>query len=68
MEHRVEPLTGALEPGMYAGDFDWNDCLSPGGRSMSFHIAEPRFRFCADLLKVVACCLPEAIETLLLSG
>nr|CAB3243970.1 exocyst complex component 2 [Phallusia mammillata] len=29
LEHRVEPLTGALEPGMYAGNFDWNNCLKP---------------------------------------
>nr|XP_002127048.1 exocyst complex component 2 [Ciona intestinalis] len=31
VEHRVEPLTGALEPGMYAGSFDWNECLRPEG-------------------------------------
>lgn len=29
LEHRVEPVTGALEPEMYAGCFDWSDCLKP---------------------------------------
>ena len=31
IEHRVEPLIGTIEPGMYLGDFDWNDCPKPTG-------------------------------------
>uniref|UniRef100_UPI00358FCEE5 exocyst complex component 2-like isoform X1 n=1 Tax=Myxine glutinosa TaxID=7769 RepID=UPI00358FCEE5 len=31
VEKKADPLVGALEPGMYAGYFDWNDCLAPSG-------------------------------------
>lgn len=31
IEHRVEPLIGTIEPSMYLGDFDWNDCPKPTG-------------------------------------
>ena len=31
LEHRVEPVTDALEPSMYAGSFDWEECLRPTG-------------------------------------
>jgi len=33
IEHRVEPLIGTIEPSMYIGDFDWNDCPKPTGIS-----------------------------------
>lgn len=31
IEHRVEPLCGKLEPGMYSGYFNWNSCVRPTG-------------------------------------
>ncbi|XP_061431989.1 exocyst complex component 2-like [Lethenteron reissneri] len=31
LEQKADPIVGALEPGMYAGYFDWSDCLSPTG-------------------------------------
>ncbi|XP_032833331.2 exocyst complex component 2 [Petromyzon marinus] len=31
LEQKADPIVGALEPGMYAGYFDWNECLSPTG-------------------------------------
>ncbi|XP_033125321.1 exocyst complex component 2-like isoform X2 [Anneissia japonica] len=30
-EQKIEPLIGALEQGMYAGNMDWNDCPRPTG-------------------------------------
>ncbi|XP_038068358.1 exocyst complex component 2-like [Patiria miniata] len=30
-EQKTDPLVGALEPGMYAGHFDWGDCPKPTG-------------------------------------
>jgi len=29
LENRVEPVTGAIEPAMYVGSFDWSACLNP---------------------------------------
>eukprot|EP00058_Branchiostoma_floridae_P027001 XP_002612492.1 hypothetical protein BRAFLDRAFT_214268 [Branchiostoma floridae] len=31
LEQKADPLVGALEPGVYAGYFMWNDCLPPRG-------------------------------------
>ncbi|XP_071785784.1 exocyst complex component 2-like isoform X2 [Asterias amurensis] len=28
-EQKTDPLVGALEPGLYAGHFDWSDCPTP---------------------------------------
>jgi len=36
IEHRVEPLVGTIEPSMYIGDFDWNDCPKPTGNGCAF--------------------------------
>lgn len=31
IERRADPIAGSLEPGMYAGYFDWRDCRTPTG-------------------------------------
>ncbi|NXG68645.1 EXOC2 protein, partial [Baryphthengus martii] len=31
IEFKADPIVGSLEPGIYAGYFDWKDCLVPGG-------------------------------------
>ncbi|NXF19140.1 EXOC2 protein, partial [Rhodinocichla rosea] len=31
IEFKADPIVGSLEPGIYAGYFDWKDCLIPTG-------------------------------------
>ncbi|XP_063779126.1 exocyst complex component 2 isoform X2 [Pseudophryne corroboree] len=31
IEIKADPIVGSLEPGIYAGYFDWKDCLTPTG-------------------------------------
>ncbi|MEQ2157390.1 Exocyst complex component 2, partial [Goodea atripinnis] len=31
IERRADPIAGSLEPGMYAGYFDWRHCQTPTG-------------------------------------
>lgn len=31
IEERADPIAGSLEPGIYAGYFDWRDCQTPTG-------------------------------------
>uniref|UniRef100_A0A1A8RIU7 Exocyst complex component 2 n=1 Tax=Nothobranchius rachovii TaxID=451742 RepID=A0A1A8RIU7_9TELE len=31
IERRADPIAGSLEPGIYAGYFDWRDCQTPAG-------------------------------------
>ncbi|KAJ8279896.1 hypothetical protein COCON_G00069620 [Conger conger] len=31
IEKKADPIVGSLEPGIYAGYFDWKDCLPPTG-------------------------------------
>lgn len=31
IESKADPIVGSLEPGIYAGYFDWKDCLVPAG-------------------------------------
>ncbi|XP_042339006.1 exocyst complex component 2 [Plectropomus leopardus] len=31
IERRADPIAGSLEPGIYAGYFDWRDCSTPTG-------------------------------------
>ncbi|XP_056377020.1 exocyst complex component 2 isoform X2 [Hyla sarda] len=31
IETKADPIVGSLEPGIYAGYFDWKDCLTPTG-------------------------------------
>ncbi|KAM6412850.1 exocyst complex component 2 isoform 2-T2 [Pluvialis apricaria] len=31
IEFKADPIVGSLEPGIYAGYFDWKDCLVPTG-------------------------------------
>ncbi|CAG5863110.1 unnamed protein product [Menidia menidia] len=31
IERRADPIAGSLEPGIYAGYFDWRDCHTPTG-------------------------------------
>ncbi|CAK6964478.1 exocyst complex component 2 [Scomber scombrus] len=31
IERRADPIAGSLEPGIYAGYFDWRDCQTPSG-------------------------------------
>ncbi|XP_067911422.1 exocyst complex component 2 isoform X1 [Heterodontus francisci] len=31
IELKADPVVGSLEPGIYAGYFDWKDCLAPTG-------------------------------------
>uniref|UniRef100_A0A674J879 Exocyst complex component 2 n=1 Tax=Terrapene triunguis TaxID=2587831 RepID=A0A674J879_9SAUR len=32
IELKADPIVGSLEPGIYAGYFDWKDCLIPTGK------------------------------------
>ncbi|ELK38076.1 Exocyst complex component 2 [Myotis davidii] len=32
IELKADPIVGSLEPGIYAGYFDWKDCLPPTGK------------------------------------
>lgn len=36
IELKADPIVGSLEPGIYAGYFDWKDCLPPTGKW--FHV------------------------------
>ncbi|KAM9308773.1 exocyst complex component 2 [Gastrophryne carolinensis] len=31
IEHKGDPIVGSLETGIYAGNFNWKDCLTPTG-------------------------------------
>lgn len=31
VERKADPIVGSLEPGIYAGYFDWRDCSPPTG-------------------------------------
>jgi len=33
IELKADPIVGSLETGIYAGYFDWKDCLPPAGKS-----------------------------------
>uniref|UniRef100_A0A9J7Y2C2 Exocyst complex component 2 n=1 Tax=Cyprinus carpio carpio TaxID=630221 RepID=A0A9J7Y2C2_CYPCA len=35
IEKKSDPIVGSLEPGIYAGYFDWKDCLPPTDGSLS---------------------------------
>ena len=35
IEKKADPIVGSLEPGIYAGYFDWKDCLPPTGMNRS---------------------------------
>uniref|UniRef100_A0A674JEP5 Exocyst complex component 2 n=1 Tax=Terrapene triunguis TaxID=2587831 RepID=A0A674JEP5_9SAUR len=35
IELKADPIVGSLEPGIYAGYFDWKDCLIPTGKYLS---------------------------------
>ncbi|XP_059544388.1 exocyst complex component 2 isoform X3 [Myotis daubentonii] len=37
IELKADPIVGSLEPGIYAGYFDWKDCLPPTGFLHSSH-------------------------------
>lgn len=37
IERRADPISGSLEPGIYAGYFDWRDCQTPTGRRKTLH-------------------------------
>ena len=36
IELKADPIVGSLEPGIYAGYFDWRDCLPPTGGWFQF--------------------------------
>lgn len=38
VEKKSDPIVGSLEPGIYAGYFDWKDCLSPAGNTHLNHV------------------------------
>uniref|UniRef100_A0A7N6F943 Exocyst complex component 2 n=1 Tax=Anabas testudineus TaxID=64144 RepID=A0A7N6F943_ANATE len=37
IERRADPIAGSLEPGIYAGYFDWRDCQTPTGTKEQRH-------------------------------
>lgn len=41
IERRADPIAGSLEPGIYAGYFDWKDCQTPTGT-----VRAPSFSLC----------------------
>lgn len=38
IEKKSDPIVGSLEPGIYAGYFDWKDCLPPTGNTCLSHV------------------------------
>ncbi len=38
IEKKSDPIVGSLEPGIYAGYFDWKDCLPPTGNTHLNHV------------------------------
>lgn len=38
IERRADPIAGSLEPGIYAGYFDWRDCQTPSGDPRHTHL------------------------------
>uniref|UniRef100_A0A8C9VE26 Exocyst complex component 2 n=1 Tax=Scleropages formosus TaxID=113540 RepID=A0A8C9VE26_SCLFO len=38
VERKADPIVGSLEPGMYAGYFDWRDCSPPTGISIFVNV------------------------------
>uniref|UniRef100_A0A673NHA4 Exocyst complex component 2 n=1 Tax=Sinocyclocheilus rhinocerous TaxID=307959 RepID=A0A673NHA4_9TELE len=38
VEKKSDPIVGSLEPGIYAGYFDWKDCLPPTGNTHLSHV------------------------------
>uniref|UniRef100_A0A672R6L8 Exocyst complex component 2 n=1 Tax=Sinocyclocheilus grahami TaxID=75366 RepID=A0A672R6L8_SINGR len=43
IEKKSDPIVGSLESGIYAGYFDWKDCLPPTGSNSVFHYKVPCF-------------------------
>uniref|UniRef100_A0A672RV12 Exocyst complex component 2 n=1 Tax=Sinocyclocheilus grahami TaxID=75366 RepID=A0A672RV12_SINGR len=39
VEKKSDPIVGSLEPGIYAGYFDWKDCLPPTGNTHLNHMS-----------------------------
>uniref|UniRef100_A0A7N8X0L0 Exocyst complex component 2 n=1 Tax=Mastacembelus armatus TaxID=205130 RepID=A0A7N8X0L0_9TELE len=39
IERRADPIAGSLEPGIYAGYFDWRDCQTPTGTIWPSYLA-----------------------------
>ncbi|XP_019346020.1 exocyst complex component 2 isoform X1 [Alligator mississippiensis] len=40
IEAKADPIVGSLEPGIYAGYFDWKDCLVPTGKRVRNYLKE----------------------------
>uniref|UniRef100_A0A671QTK1 Exocyst complex component 2 n=1 Tax=Sinocyclocheilus anshuiensis TaxID=1608454 RepID=A0A671QTK1_9TELE len=38
IDKKSDPIVGSLEPGIYAGYFDWKDCLPPTGNTHLNHV------------------------------
>lgn len=52
IERRADPIAGSLEPGMYAGYFDWRDCQMPTGSRkprLTACVSSPHLRWRTDI-------------------
>uniref|UniRef100_A0A8C2Q411 Exocyst complex component 2 n=1 Tax=Cyprinus carpio TaxID=7962 RepID=A0A8C2Q411_CYPCA len=68
IEKKSDPIVGSLEPGIYAGYFDWKDCLPPTGvRSylkealVSIISVHAEVRFSKELVSRVISKITEAV-------
>uniref|UniRef100_A0A669D4D1 Exocyst complex component 2 n=1 Tax=Oreochromis niloticus TaxID=8128 RepID=A0A669D4D1_ORENI len=46
IERRADPIAGSLEPGIYAGYFDWRDCQTPTGTLLPLQDVKQHVRLC----------------------
>ncbi len=53
IERRADPIAGSLEPGIYAGYFDWRDCQTPTGTVK--RISKKFSVLCVTILKPGMC-------------
>uniref|UniRef100_A0A8C3FQG9 Exocyst complex component 2 n=1 Tax=Chrysemys picta bellii TaxID=8478 RepID=A0A8C3FQG9_CHRPI len=53
IELKADPIVGSLEPGIYAGYFDWKDCLVPTGKYL--------FNNCVIILTEILTVLPKIV-------
>ncbi|KTG45028.1 hypothetical protein cypCar_00003299 [Cyprinus carpio] len=76
VEKKSDPIVGSLEPGIYAGYFDWKDCLPPTGNTHLNHVTCVRSYLKEALVSIISvhaearleiCALRDAIEPYLTS-
>uniref|UniRef100_A0A671QTV2 Exocyst complex component 2 n=1 Tax=Sinocyclocheilus anshuiensis TaxID=1608454 RepID=A0A671QTV2_9TELE len=59
IDKKSDPIVGSLEPGIYAGYFDWKDCLPPTGNTHLNHVIcmlTTLWTFLEDILLLTVVC------------